>query len=586
MHRPLRLCLFLLTAVAVFALTAPRAEAESTAFLVNGQRISGVVPKGEVIRLRFRAAAGTEPRLTFSLAGSKTAPLSFLNLQIVDPDGAVVPDTSQFFEGTRLRLGKSKLKLRGFVAQKTGDYTLITDTNSARLPNLVELIASGKFKLKRPKRAKTTITEADLSLDVALLFRDQVIVKVKTEDGGIPVITRFVSPSQEFRFPATERRTNKKGAVSQKFRSIEDDDHTFEFGYREGQTTGTFVATVKVNMFTIRTTAFLKIENAPGIPLSVRPADRFRAIDWGTGAPGLAYDAGTNSILVSALYLGGGAPQISGRLYDRDLFEQPGTPQPVSFVGPADMQPGEVLGTHRMVANDVNYYIAWATQSGLFAGFSRIRKSDLGREGFLEAIANATTPIRDHFLVTNGLTVSLGVFRSPDGHDVHVYEPDLTSIFTTGIGTLAFSHANGAGAAWNPATEQYELWAPDALGFGNPSDLNRQFYSEFWQVQGSNEKPIADPGETETMSSAVSIDLSSGVTVVHHVIPAGASGAGNVVRSLFDDAGDLVLGSDVTLPTSGLNRPTSIIVGNFLYVGYESASGPAVERFPFLRTTQ
>jgi len=584
MRRLLRPCLFLLTAVAVVALSAPRAAAESTAFLVNGQRISGVVPKGEVIRLRFRAAAGTEPRLTLSLAGSKVAPLSFLNLQIVDPDGAVVPDTSQFFLGTRLRLGKSKLKLRGFVAQKTGDYTLLTDTNSARLPGIAELRATGRFKLKRPKRAKTTLTEANLSLDVALLFRDQVIVKVKSTEGGIPVITRFVAPRQEFRFPATERRRNKKGAVSQNFRSIDDDDHTFEFGYRGGQTTGTFEATVRVNMFTLSTVAFLRIENAPGIPLSVRPADRFRRIEWGVGAPGLAYDAGTNSILVTALYLGGGAPQISGRLYDTDLFEQPGTPQPVPFVGPADMQPGEQLGTHRIVATDVNYYIAWATQSGLFAGFSRIRKSDLGREGFLEAIANATTPVRDHFLVTNGDQVSLGVFRSPDGHDVHVYEADLTGALTIAIGGGAFSHANGAGAVWNLGTDTYQLWAPDALGFGLASDLNRQNYSEFWQVQGSNEKPIADPQVMETMSTGVSLDLFSGVTIVHYVVPENPDGRGTVVRSLFDDAGDFILGSDVALPTSGLNRPTSIVVGNFVYVGYSSAAGPAVERFPLLRS--
>ncbi len=564
---------------------AASARAESVAFLGDAQKLTGTVPTGEVIRLTIPLPAGGEPQLTLSLRGSNVT-LSFRRSELYDPAGNLIPDMSRFFT-QRFRPGKSTLKLRDFVAPTSGEYQLVIETNSATLPNLVELRVTGKLKVKRETKIKKTFSSAGARIDLGLQVRDRVKAKVKRLSGDIPEISAWITPAGTSRPPP--QKTTKKGGATAFFTATRDDVHSFEFGYRDDGSVGEYSVIVKLRPIrSVGGLAVLRLANAPGIPLSVRGIDRSITLDFGTGAPGLAYDG--TLILASALDASSGTPEIGVRLYDRDLFAQPRTPTPFAVVGRIDMQPGQSVGGHRMLFTGNHYVVAWWTASGANAGLVRFGR-DLLRTNFVEAIVGSATPIEDPFLASDGNLISFGTFQPPVRHRVRVFESDFSTVGTVEIGGGSYSHGNGAAAVWHPSNSQgtgshFEFWAPDTTDPSFPSDLHRQRYTALWQPQGPDEKPIADAETTETMSTAVSYDATSGVTIVHYVVPTDVTGAGVIHRALFDSAGALVPGSHIALAGDGRNRPTSLIVGNSIYLGASGPGGPTVERFSLLRTTQ
>ena len=572
----------LAAALAALPALAPRgAVAESTATFANGQKLAGTVPPDEVIRLRFPVPKDGEPRLNFSLKGSNI-PVSFNRSDIYDPDGNLIPDTSRFFLGTRVRPRKSTLKLRDFVAPKSGMYTLVIETNAARIPGIVELVVSGRLKVKRPTKIRLRRDETEPVIGVGLATGERVSVKVKRVTGDLPQIDRYTSPLGSVAFPITESRRTKKGSVSRTFTAVANDVHTFTIGYRDGGVSGAFDAVVKITPFRGGTAAQMRLANAPGIPLSVRGIDRSTTLTFGTGAPGISYDG--SFFLLTARRTGPGQPDIAGRFFDRDLLEQPGTQVPISIVGPADMQPGAQVGGHRSVFMAGHHVTAWWTVDGRNAGLER-RRTDMTRANFVELFTAAANPVVDPFLTSDGTRLSFGVFEPPSGHLVYLRDADLTRVAEVAIGGGALAHGNGAGAAFHDDDDApfFDLWAPESNTFGQASDLHRQRYSPTWQSLGPETRPVADPQVQESMSTAVVLDPVTEATIVHYVVPEAASGAGRVRRVIFDAAGVEVPGSRTILAGSGRNRPTAVIVGAYLYLGVETAGAPVIERFPLLR---
>lgn len=568
----------------LLAALAASADAESVATLGNGQRVAGTVPTGEVIRLSFPVPEGAEPRLSFTLKGS-AIPISFNRSDIYDPDGNLIPDTSRFFEGTRVRRNRSTLKLRDFVAPKSGTYQLVIETNSGRLPGINELRVSGKLRVQRETRITAELDEARLSLDVGLLVGDLARVKVKRRTGGIPTITGFVTPQGAQR-PPPQKQT-KTGAKTEWRLATRDAVHTFEFGYRPGSTEGDFTASVSIRPSSTNGTAVMRLANAPGVPISVRPVDRATTLNYGVGAPQLAYDG--TVFLVAALRSGAGA-DVAARFFDRDLFGTPGTPTPVVLAGPADVGPVESIGGHRLLFVDNRFVLGFWTSSGTsawLATYDRNFLSDNGlarKTGLKVVTSSASTAIRDPFLTTNGTRLSFGLWVAPSGHDVHIFESDLSDVGVVSIGGGALGHAAGAGVAWHDDDSYFDFWAPDTLVPTLPSDLHRQRYSALWQAQAQDSKPVADAGVVETMPTAVVYDPGTGATIVHYVVPENdVTGDGVVHRVVFDSAGDEVPGSHVALEGKARNRPTAVLVGSSLYLGTSSPAGPLIERYPLLR---
>jgi len=200
-----RLSLAALLGAALLLGSAASAYAESVAFLGDGQRLAGTVPKGEVIRLTIPLPAGAEPRLNVVLKGSKLVPISFLRSDIYDPSGNLIPDTSRFYDYS-LKAGKSTLKLREFIAPTSGEYQFVIETNSGRVPGIVELRVSGKLKVKRVTKVKERFTVAGASVAVGLQKRDRVRAKVTRVNGDLPKIAAWITPVSFARPPIQKDR--------------------------------------------------------------------------------------------------------------------------------------------------------------------------------------------------------------------------------------------------------------------------------------------------------------------------------------------------------------------------------------------
>jgi hypothetical protein len=210
----------------------------------------------------------------------------------------------------------------------------------------------------------------------------------------------------------------------------------------------------------------------------------------------------------------------------------------------------------------------------------------------LTVVGGSADPTADGFLAGDGVRVSVGVFHPgiPGGHTVYGYDAsNFGNPATISIGGGFFPQAQGSGAAWRGTDAVFELWSPDTLDYSRASKLHRVLYHSDWTpVTPDATLSFADPSPTETMPTAVSVDFQSGITIVHYVAadnpPKGPLGSGNIHRRLFDATGVEIPGSHTILPRIACNRPSSALIGNRLFLAYDTPTGPTVERYPLLRT--
>jgi hypothetical protein len=306
------------------------------------------------------------------------------------------------------------------------------------------------------------------------------------------------------------------------------------------------------------------------------------------------------------------APELRGQLFDLGL--QPLSPQAgataLTSYGPnTDFQPGEILRGHRLLWSAPYYYAGFSTASGTQLSLLQVR-TDLVRNSAVQVVTGSARPTNDFFLVSDGQSVTAGVRSAPSSYD-------LTSVVvgaggfgartpvTVGGDAQHLLRSAGAGAAWHAQGSYYELWTPDTLNYLGPSDLHRTIFDATWTAQAATTVPadttaahqFPDAALTETMPTAVTVvppspeapaDARTPVTVVHFVVADSPPfdinnpGPGTLVRVLFDSTGAYVPGSYTRLPQRRCNRPATCISGDFLYLGYETATGATVERYRLL----
>jgi hypothetical protein len=574
----MRLIPGLLSALALVVAASAADAAELYALVADSQEIQGDAIAGEPIRIEFPLAAGSEPRIRLALIGSlANQPISFSEARLIGPDGQeIFLPPGEFFRETHT-LGRDTIALSNWVAQTSGRHQLYIHTN-ARLTTRVK----GKIKIARPKKFKLVGDENSPPIAVSLAERDSTRLTVTRVSGTAPKIASFRKPTGVTTTPG--QQINAKGSKSVAL-SAELLSGVFEYaiGYQAEPAAGQWRATLRITPFKGGFPATLVLRNSPGVPLSVRTADRLLLPTFATTAVGVASDG------LNVMVTGEQAGVLSGQVFDRDLQQSPILPNPFALTTATDFSPTETLSGHRVMYMGTFYYVAFSTTSGKELSLTRVR-TDLVRDGFTQVVSASADPTADFFLTGNGPQVSVGVFHPPDGHTVHLLSAtDFGIRSTVSIGGAQFPQMNGSGAAWRASDSVFELWSPTTLAYQGPSDLHRVLYNAAWSPTTTDAKPVDEIGVTETMPTAVTIDPQSKATILHYVVPqnppvSGATtGYGRIHRRVFDESGVEVPDSHTILPRTLCNRPVSTLLGNSVYLAYQTDTGTVVERYPLLR---
>jgi hypothetical protein len=572
----------LLTGLAVavaIAVSAPLTEAGEMYGLVGStQKFQGDLPAGEALRLEFPLAAGSEPRITITLLGSKVnQPVSFSEAHLIGPDGQEIflPAGQPLYSESH-STGRDSLSLGGWTTTQSGRHQLLIQTNARILTR-----AKGRFVEVRATRIPIAGDETSVPVQVALQPGDTSRVSVKRVSGTAPRVASYKLPSGTTSAPG--QKTNAKGSTSNALFAVQFGVHEYAIGYQAVPAAGAWKGPLIIKPFKGGTPAYLRLRNSPGVPLSVRDADRSLIPTFAGADIGVATDG--NYVMVSSVQ--GGI--LTAQAFDRDLQQSPAQPNPVQLMNPTDFTAGEVPSGHRVMFMGGFYFFAVSTASGAELAITRVR-TDFLRDGFATVVSTSTDPTTDFFLAGDGTNVSLGIFQPSNGHTVHLLKAtDFGIRSTVAIGGAQFPQKNGSGVAWRSGDKVFEMWTPGTLDFHGPSDLHRVLYSAAWSATTADAKPVADLAAVETMPTAVSVDPVTGATIVHYVVAdnppldVNLPGSGRVHRRVFDATGAEVPGSLAILPRVSCNRPTSVVTGSFLYVGFETPNGPVVERYSLLR---
>jgi hypothetical protein len=425
--------------------------------------------------------------------------------------------------------------------------------------------------------------------DPGLGIYERITIVVRRVSGTAPLIAGMTTPSGNPLFVSQTK--TRAGSTTRPINTLEFGNYEFTVGYQTTATppappppaAGRWRGVVVITPFKGGYPATLGLRNSPGVPLSVLDVDRFLVPPFGGTRVGVATDG--FSVLVTSE--GGG--NLYGELVGQDLAE-PFTPNVVTMAGSADLPSGETLAGHRVISMGGAYFAAFSSNSGQTVALARFN-GILQKSNLLTVVGNSPDSTKDFFLAGDGARVSVGVNRpATTSHIVYSYDgSNLGAPTTATIGGALYPQAAGAGAAWRTDDSVFELWTPETLDYRGPSKLHRVLYTSAWVASTPDAKySFTDPSQTETMPSAVSVDAQTGVTIVHYVVaddpPQGALGTGRIHRRLFFPTGVEIPGSHVVLPRTACNRPASTLLGNRLYLAYETGTGVVVERYPLLRT--
>ncbi len=551
--------------------------AEMYALVGNSQKFQGDLPAGEALRLEFPLASGSEPRISITFAGSKVnQPVSF-SAHLYTPDGQEVfapPGESLYTENHST--GRDFLSLRGWTTTQSGRHQLLINTNARVLTR-----TKGRFVEVRATKIPIVGDEASPPVQVTLQPGDTSRVSVKRVSGTSPKVASYRLPSGTMSTPG--QKTTKTGSTSNALFAVQFGVHEYAIGYQAAPSAGAWKGTLTIKPFKGGNPANLRLRNTPGVPISVRDADRSVIPTFAGTDVGVATDG--NYVMVTSVRAG----SLFAQAFDPELQQSLALPNVVQVMTPTDFSGGETPGGHRVLFAGGFYYMAVSTASGAELAIGRIR-TDFLRDGFATVVGGSADPTADFFMATDGTNISLGIFKPSNGHTVHLLKAtDFGIRSTVSIGSTQLPQKNGSGVAWRSGDSVFEMWTPGTLDFRGPSDLHRVLYSAAWSATTADARPVADFGAVETMPTAVSVDGPTGATIVHYVVAdnppldVNLPGSGRIHRRAFDATGVEVLGSHTILPRASCNRPTSVITGNFLYVGFETPTGPVVERFSLLR---
>ena len=449
---------------------------------------------------------------------------------------------------------------------------------------------TGRVSAIRKRRTVFTGTlespEADRTVSIGLQPDDMIRTTVRrVKKASAPEIAEYTSPGGTPYRPSQKR--SKTGAVTGPLYTFDFGDAVFVVGPQLAEAaTGAYRGTITLKPGGPYGKVSLSIANPPGIPLSVRSnPDSFVDVTWATEGCGLAWDGVSPYILVT----GESGGSVQAKFYDLNLTDLDPFGPTARLADGADLPGTDTVRGHRVTFLGGNYFVAFSSATGNTAGLVRVNGFRT-RNGFsaVPTTGPSASPTRDLFITHDEFTVSVGL-PVAGGHDVHGF--DAASMALIGpparIGGASAPHSAGASAVYRGDQNVFELWAPTTLAPAGPSDLHHGLFSPSWAQLSWEASRVADASTTESTPTSVVYDDLTGVTIVHYIVPdAIGSGFGIVRRRLFDSLGAEIAVSPANptpLGTVRYNRPTALIVGNYLFLGLEGLVNPTIVRFQIQR---
>lgn len=569
-------------AVAAFAaaaaLAGEPARADLTGDLRPGQTFAGDCPAGETIRLKVDLVQGALLRMQIALKVASVdqyLPANFQRIAVYGPDGKPVAFDRTFADARYLPKARlSTFYIRDWPVPASGTYTFAVSHLTR-----VATKCSGKVSTVRTTRVPFSGDETNATFSLPLAPDDVTTVTVRKVSGSAPFVAGYLQ-SGDIEYEPRQKRT-KKGATSKAIGAFAFATATYRIGYQDDTApTGAFTGTIFVRPYARYGRAALSIANPPGVPVTIRDVSAFVDAPFAVSGAGVASD-GTN-----VLVTGENNGQVIARYYDMNLVDVNPLGQSRLLANAGDLPTGQTLRGHRLAYSNGFYYVAFSSTAGTSAALSRF-PATLARSGFTSIVDGSSDPTGDLFLTVTDSTVSVGMPRPPYGHTVYQYVADATlrSVGTPLlIGGASWPQAPGSSAVWRTDQGVYEMWSPDSIVYGAPSDLHHVIYSPSWGAITTDSKPVADPNVSETFCTSVVLDADTGATIVHWVEPSNAlTGQGRLHRVLFDAIGVEIPNSRATLGNVERNRPAAFISGNALYVAAEGPSGAVVTKYSLLR---
>jgi hypothetical protein len=231
------------------------------------------------------------------------------------------------------------------------------------------------------------------------------------------------------------------------------------------------------------------------------------------------------------------------------------------------------IADHKHIFQDGYHYITFSSSGRGNGGNLYLMKIDTAL--VLQDIVEVTTdnaPTNDMFLVGDGSKIHVGKFHPGQGHDIYTFDANLNSegsaipIGNTGSGNETNQHANGAAAIFH--NNQFHLVAPETLAPGQGDYFYRIVFDKDWDVVEERTIILTDMTMLGIVSG-LSHEPNTDTFIVHYT-RGDTDGGGYIYQAIYD-GNWAMLENEVLISTGNYQRPHSLLLGNDLFLGYDSA---------------
>ncbi len=232
--------------------------------------------------------------------------------------------------------------------------------------------------------------------------------------------------------------------------------------------------------------------------------------------------------------------------------------------GLSDTVEGDRIADHKHAFLGGHHYVVFSNAGTGSGGQLALLKLDehLARVDLI-LVAEDAAPTNDMFLVTDGLTLSVGKFEPGIGHRVYQYDADLVLLDQVTIGGQDAMHANGASAVW--ADGAYHLLAPMTLFPGGNDEYKHMVFDASWELVADPEVVLEQ--DFLGMVPALEFEEETRSFVAHYNVDEAGLG-GDIRRVVFD--ADWNVQSHETVAEGQFARPHTVLLPEALWLGWDA----------------